>query len=118
MDQLLAFLLLTFAAALDHGQRRIIAYLRAEIHVLREQLGDRRLQFTDPQRIRLAKRARKLGRKALHELDTLVTPDTLLAWYRKLVAKKYTAKTRKQGRSGTHEEIEQLVIEIATSNST
>ena len=43
---------------------RAISYLQAENHVLREQLSDRRIQFTDPQRIRLAKRAKELGRKA------------------------------------------------------
>jgi putative transposase len=119
VDQLLLrFLLVTLASALDHRQRRVIAYLKAENRVLREQLGGRRLRFTDPQRIRLARQAKELGRKVLHELDTLVTPDTLLGWYRRLVAKKYTATTRKRGRPRTHEEIEQLVIEMATSNPT
>jgi len=73
---------------------------------------------TDPQRIRYAARAKELGRKALHELGTVVTPDPLLAWYRKLVAKKYTAKRRTRGRPRTHEAIEQLVVEMATSNPT
>ncbi|MCP5066160.1 MAG: hypothetical protein GY946_06285, partial [bacterium] len=118
MDQLLRCLLVMFASALDHRQRRVIAYLRAENRVLREQLGGRRIQFTDPQRIRLAKQAKELGRKALYELGTIVTPDTLLAWYRNLVAKKYTARTRRQGRPRTHEEIERLVVEMATSNPT
>ncbi|MCP5069395.1 MAG: transposase [bacterium] len=111
-------MLVTFASALDRRQRRVIAYLQAENHVLREQLGDRRILFTDPQRIRLAKRAKELGRKALHALGTIVTPDTLLAWYRRLVAKKYTAKPGRRGRPRTHEEIEKLVAEMAVSNPT
>jgi len=118
VDHLLRLLLLMFASALDHRQRRVIAYQRAEIRVLREQLGARRIQFTDPQRIRLATRAKELGLKTLHELDTLVRPDTLLAWYRKLVAKKCASKPRRQGRPRTEEAIEQLVVEMATSNPT
>ena len=43
----------------------------------------------DDQRRRLAVRAKKLGRRVLHELATLVTPQTLLAWHRKLIARRY-----------------------------
>jgi hypothetical protein len=47
------------------------------------------MRFTDDQRRRLAARAKVLGRKLLLEVATLVTPDTLLAWHRKLIAQKY-----------------------------
>jgi hypothetical protein len=56
---------------------------------LRAQLRGRRVLYTDVQRRRLATAAKKLGRKALRRLDTLVTPDTLMRWYRRLVARKY-----------------------------
>jgi len=52
--------------------------------VLKEQLGGQRLRFTDEQRMRLAVKAKLPGRRALDELETLVTPDTLLAWHREL----------------------------------
>ena len=58
--------------------------------MLKEQLEGQRLRFTDEQRIRLAVKAKVLGRRARDELETLVTPDTLLAWHRKLIAKKWT----------------------------
>ena len=44
--------------------------------MLREQMGGRRLRFTDEQRRRLAVKGRVLGRRVLHELAGLVTPDS------------------------------------------
>jgi hypothetical protein len=66
-----------------------IQYLREENRVLREQLGSRRIRFTDKQRIRLAVSAKGIPRNALADIATLVTPHTLLNWHRKLIAKKY-----------------------------
>jgi putative transposase len=85
--------------------------------VLREQLGDGRRLFTDRQRRRLALRAKTIGRKGLFGIDTLVTPDTLLRWYRRLIAKKYDgSRARKPGRPNTAVEIEGLVIRMARDN--
>jgi hypothetical protein len=58
----------------------MIDYLQAENRVLREQLGPRRLRLTDDQRIRLAAKAKRLGRRVLQQFETIVSPDTLLAW--------------------------------------
>ena len=52
-------------------QQDAIEYLREENRILREQLGGRRIRFTDTQRIRLAEKAKGLGRKALEEIATL-----------------------------------------------
>jgi hypothetical protein len=64
------------------GQRQlqVIEYLCEENRVMREQLGDRRIRFTDQQRRRLAAKAKALGRKILDEA-TIVMPDTVLAWH-------------------------------------
>ena len=43
-------------------------------------------------------KAKLLGRRGLDELETLVTPDTLLAWHRKLIAKKWTYARQGPGR--------------------
>lgn len=56
--------------------------------MLREQLRGRRIRYTHAPRRRLAMAATKLGRKALRKLETLVTPDTLMRWYRRLVVRK------------------------------
>ena len=76
------------AGWVNRGQQQVIEYLLEENRVLREQLGGRRLRLTDVQRRRLAVRARVLGRKALLGVACIVTPDTLLRWYRNLVARK------------------------------
>ena len=74
----LQFLVVAVAGWINQHQRDVIAYLQEENRVLREHLGPRRLRFTDGQRRRLAAKARTLGRQALAEIETLVTPDTLL----------------------------------------
>jgi hypothetical protein len=97
----------------------LIDYLREENRVLREQLGGRRLRFTDDQRRRLAAKAKGLGRKALAELGTIVTPETLLAWHRRLIAQKYDgSKKREPGRPRKAAEIEKLVVRMANENRT
>ena len=83
------FVMIALAGWMNQRQLQTIEYLREENRVLREQLGSRRLRFNDDQRRRLAARAKGLGRKLLCEVATLVTPDTLLAWHRKLIAQKY-----------------------------
>jgi putative transposase len=82
------FVLIAVAGWRNQRQLHVIDYLREENRVLREQLGGRRLRFDDDQRRRLAAKAKRLGRKLLAEVATIVTPETLLAWHRKLIAQK------------------------------
>jgi putative transposase len=64
------------------------------------------LRFTDAERRQLAVLGKKLGRKALAEVATIATPDTILRWYRQLVAKKYDGSAlRGPGRPRTAAEI-------------
>jgi putative transposase len=69
----------------NQRQLQMIDYLREEHRVLREQLGGRRVLNHD-QRHRLAAKAKELGRKLLEEIATIVKPETLLAWHRRLIA--------------------------------
>jgi hypothetical protein len=94
----LQFVVLAVSGWLTHRQQFAIEYLLEENRVLRQQLGNRRLRLTDAQRRRLAVRGRKLERKVLDELAGLVTPDTILRWYRTLVARKYDG-SKKRGRA-------------------
>jgi hypothetical protein len=84
--------LIAVAGWMNQHQLQMIEYLREENRVLREQLGGRRLRFSDDQCRRLAAKAKGLGRKLLAEIATIVTPETLLAWHRKLIAQKYDGR--------------------------
>jgi putative transposase len=111
------FLLIAVAGWMNQHQLQVIEYLREENRVLREQLGDRRLRFNDDQRRRLAAKAKGLGRKLLAELATVVTPETLLAWHRKLIALKYDGSPKRgPGRPCIAGEIEALVVRLAEEN--
>ena len=113
----LRFLLVALAGWVHQQQRDLIDYLHEENRVLREQLGPRRLRFTNSQRIRLAAKAKTLGRRALTTLKTIVTPDTLLAWHRALIARKYDGHLRRDsGRPPVTAEIRQWVVRMATEN--
>jgi putative transposase len=114
---LLQFVVWTLAGWIQRGQRSTIDYLVEENWVLREQLGKRRVRLTDDQRRRLAMRAKALGRAALSDVAGIVTPDTLLRWYRNLVARKYDgSQSRTAGRPRTAVAIARLVVRMATEN--
>jgi putative transposase len=111
------FILIAVAGWMNQRQLQIINYLREENRVLREQLGGRRLRLNDDQRRRLAAKAKGLGRKLLAQVATIVTPETLLTWHRKLIAHKYDGSgQRKPGRPRIASEIEALVVRIAEEN--
>jgi len=80
--------LATLAGWINRHQQAAIDFLREENRVLLEKLGERRIRLTDEQRRRLAVAGKAVGGKALLDLARLVTPDTILAWHRKLVAAK------------------------------
>src|SRR5437899_9943632 len=77
------------AGWLQRHQQQVITYLQEENHVLKAQLGGRRLRLTDTQRRRLAALAYPLGRTRLQEVAAIATPDTLLRWYRRLITQKF-----------------------------
>jgi hypothetical protein len=111
------FVLIALSGWMNSRQSLLIDYLREENRVLREQLGGKRLRFTDEQRRRLATKAKGVGRKVLVELGTIVTPETLLAWHRRLIAQKYDgSKKRGPGRPPTRDEIEVLIVRLANEN--
>jgi hypothetical protein len=94
----------------------LITFAR-ENRALREQLGGRRARLDDSQRRRVAVKAKALGRRALAEIATIVTPETLLAWHWKLIAQKYDGTAhRAPGRPRTSGEIEALVVRMAEEN--
>ena len=73
----------------NERQQQIIEFQNAQIEALLQKLGGKRILLTDNQRRILAVKGQALGRKALRELTTIVTPDTILRWHRELVAQKW-----------------------------
>ena len=92
-------------------------YLVTENRILRNQIQGR-VRLSDGERQALAAIGQQLGKKALEEVATIVKPDTILAWHRKLVAQKFDgSKQRKPpGRPTIDHEVEALVIRMAREN--
>ena len=63
-------------------------YLAAENRILRAQIKGR-LCLSEGEKATLAEIAHRLGRKALAEVAVAAKPDTILGWFRKLVARKF-----------------------------
>jgi len=103
---------IALAGWLKRQQQAVFYYLIKENRVLKDQLEGRRLRFTAEQRIRLAVKAKVLGRWALDELETLVTPNTLLSWRRKLIANKWTYSRKVPGQPRVAQEITDLVLRM------
>lgn len=102
---------------LDRRERQAVAYLIEENRILRRQLRGQRLRFTDNDRRQLAVRGHRLGRQALHQIASVVTPDTIMRWHRQLIARKWTY-ARRRGRRGVLLEIRRLVVRMAEENPT
>jgi hypothetical protein len=112
----LGLLLVTLAGWVNRHQQHVIEYLVEENRVLREQLRGRRLRLTDDQRRRLAARGQRLGHRVLRRVATIVTPDTILRWYRCLIARKWTFARKRPGRPGLMKGIASLIVRMATEN--
>ena len=110
------FLLAFFAGWVNREQHAVIEYLKAENRVLRSKLGGRRLRFTDAERRRLGRKGRAIGRRALQEVGCVVAPDTILRWYRELVAKKYTPRRGRRGRPAIASAVRRLIVRMASEN--
>src|SRR6185503_14101005 len=101
MPPLLSFLLMLVSGWVHRHQLIVIEFLQAENRLLKQRLRGKRIRFTDAERAPLARKAKAVGRKALLKLDTIVSPDTLLRWHRRLVAEKWNyAQRRCPGRPG------------------
>jgi putative transposase len=94
-------------------------YLVTENQILRGQIKGR-MRLTDPERINLASAAKQLCRKALEAVAQIVRPETILAWHRRLIAKKFDgSKNRSPDKGGTRsDQIEALVLQMARENRT
>jgi transposase InsO family protein len=92
-------------------------YLAAENRILKARLKGR-LKLSDAERATLGEIGHRLGRKILGEVASVAQPDTILAWYRKLVARKFDGSKarRSPGRPRIKREVEQLIVRMAKEN--
>ena len=92
-------------------------YLVAENRILKAQLQGR-LRLSDAERARLGEIGHRLGRKALSEVATAALPETILTWYRRLVARKFDGSRahRRPGRPPIDKEVEELIVGMAKEN--
>ena len=92
-------------------------YLAAENRILRAQLKGR-LQLSDAERATLGEIGHRLGCKVFAEVANVARPDTILAWYRKLVVRKFDGSKarRSPGRPRISREVEQLIVRMAMEN--
>jgi putative transposase len=92
-------------------------YLLAENRILRAHLPTRVL-LTDPERSTLAVLGKRLGRRGLDPVTTVAKPETILAWFRKLVAQKFDGSQRRlyPGRPPIGRKITELIVRMAREN--
>jgi putative transposase len=114
---LIQFLVVFCAGWINRELQALIEYQRVELAVWKEVQGGRRVLLNYSQRRRLAVAGAALGRAALSKVTTIVTPDTILRWFRTLEAKKYaTTPTRRPGRPRVTEEITREIMRFAREN--
>ena len=92
-------------------------YLAAENRILKAQLKGR-LRLSDAERAKLGEIGHRLGRKTLGEVANTALPDTILAWHRRLVARKFdgSRERRTPGRPRINREVEELIVRMAEEN--
>jgi putative transposase len=110
-------LLAYITGSVDQKLRLRNEYLVMENRLLRHQVTGR-VRLSDGERKALAEIGKKLRKKALEEVASLVTPDTSLAWYRQLIAQKFDGSPQRKalGRPKIDQELEALVVRMAQEN--
>ena len=118
MSHALHFLILTVAGWLQRRMEAQIEYLIAENNVYKQCLGRAGLRVTDAQRRQLATKAKVVGRKDLARIATMATPDTILRWYRRLVAHRDDGSAKRgPGRPCIRADITALIVSLAKADS-
>ena len=111
--------LLTYVSGLVNEELLLqLEYLAAENRILRAQLQNR-LRLTNDQRSTLAEIGKRLGRKGLEKVATAAKPETILGWFRKLVAQKFDGSQYRSypGGPATSSEVVNLIVRLARDNS-
>ncbi len=117
------FFIALIECSLNERMQKKLDYSQEEVRILKEILasttGRRRIPFTNDQRRRLALRGKELSPAERHDCCQVVSPTTILGWFRRLVAHKYDSsqsRRRGPGRPRKAEETRKLVIEMSLAN--
>ena len=104
-------------SSVDEELLRRHEYLAAEHRILRAHIPGRVI-LRNGERRALAQMGKRLGRKALAEVASVVRPETILAWHRRLVATKFDGSKKRTypGRPRVDGTIAQLMVRVATDN--
>ena len=110
--------LLAYVTGLVNRQLLQNEYLAAENRILRSHLPAC-LRLSDPERSTLAEIGERPGRRGLERVAGVAQPDTILAWYRRLIARKFDGSPRRSypGRPPIEGETEALIVRMARENS-
>ena len=89
-------------------------YLAVENEILKSRL-EKPVRFNNDERIKLAKIGKRMGLKALRDIACIVKPETIMKWFRELVAKKFdgSANRKRVGRPRIVPEIEVLILRLS-----
>lgn len=92
-------------------------YLAAENEILKSKL-EKPIRLNNYERIRLAKIGKRMGLKALKDIACIVKPETIMKWFRELMAKKFdgSVNRKKTGRPRIDKAIETLFLRFAQEN--
>ncbi len=112
-------MLVVIAGWIHREQQKTIEFHQAQLKALMKSQGKRPLLLTDEHRRLLAVKGKSLGSRALMELTTIVTPDTILRWHRTLVAQKWDhadGQARNPGRPRIRQVVVDLILRFAREN--
>jgi hypothetical protein len=107
------FALVVLLARSDHSNELEILLLRHELSILRRQA--RRPKLTESDRLVLAALSRVLPRRSWQTF--LVTPETLVRWHRRIIARRSTYPHKRPGRPPVDAAVRQLIVRLARENS-
>jgi transposase InsO family protein len=95
-----------------------VEYLAAENRILRAH-APAQLRLSDAERTTLAEIGKRIGRKGLAKVAQVAKPETILGWFRKLVAQKFDGSKHRSypGRPRIDAEVERLIVQMARENS-
>ena len=114
----------------NNDTRQLVANLQAVIEFRDEELniyrkkyteatGKERPDFTDDERRSMARKGKALNKLLLSLVGSSWSPDTVMGWYRTLIADKYNSVApgqKKRGRKCIPQEVEDFIIRVAEEN--